>query len=140
MAKNARDVAAQWAAKMATSGDKFKAGVQAVTVNPAEQAIRQKDVMIANLVESVNNGKWEAGLRRTNLEGWRQSMLTKGARNMGPGAKDAQPDFEQFMVEFLPHIEQGKALLASMPRGDLQTNINRAVTMMQHNAKFRRRS
>ena len=67
-------------------------------------------------------------------------MLTKGLPRIASGAAQAEPKFQAFMSEFMPHIEQGLRQLQGMPRGDLNQNIQRMVAMVQHNARFRRRS
>lgn len=137
--KSAQMIAQKWATGMGNAGAAIKAGVEGVTVNPAESAIRQKDAYVNGVMRAVNDGKWENGLRRTTLQGWQESMLKKGLNRIGPGANEAKQDFEQFMTQFLPHVEAGQRMLQNTPRGDLQTNIGRAVAMIEHNAKFQRK-
>ena len=66
-------------------------------------------------------------------------MLEKGLSRVGTGASQAMPKFADFMSEFIPHLQAGVRALETMPRGDLSQNVARAVAMMQHNARFRRR-
>ena len=55
------------------------------------------------------------------------------------GAVEGKGKMADFLTDFLPHVEAGQRMLESMPRGDLQSNIARAVAMMQHNSQFKRR-
>jgi len=137
--KSAQMVAQKWANGMGSASQTIKAGVEAVSVNPAEAAIRQKDQYLAGVQRAVADGRYEAGLRRTTLQGWQDSMIKKGLARVGPGAQEAKQDFEQFMGQFLPHVEAGQRKLQSMPRGDLQTNIGRMIAMVEHNAQFQRK-
>jgi hypothetical protein len=139
MAKSAQMIAQKWANGMGSASAQIKAGVESVTTNPAEAAIRQIPQYLAGVQRAVADGKVEAGLRRTTLRGWQDAMIQKGLSRVGPGAQAAKGDFEQFMGEFLPHLEAGERMLQNMPRGDLQTNVARAVAMIEHNAKFKRK-
>lgn len=139
MAKSAADVAKKWSRNLGAAGDSIRAGVNAVTVNPAESAIRQKDAYVNGVARAAAEGKWERGLRRNSLEDWRKAMLEKGLSRVATGANQAIPKMEAFLTEWLPYEDQLKQKLASMPRGDLQTNIARAVAAIEHNAAFRRR-
>ena len=69
---------------------------------------------------------------------WKKNTIEKGQARIAPGATAAQPKFQRFMQEFLPHVEAGKRQLESMPRGDLEQNLQRAMAMARHNAAFRK--
>jgi len=139
MAKSAQQIAQKWANGMGAASATIKAGVEAVTQNPAEAAIRQIPNYLAGVQRAVSDGRVEAGLRKVSLRDWQDSMVNKGLSRVGPGAQAAKVDFEQFMGEFLPHVESGQRMLTNMPRGDLQTNIGRMVAMVEHNSKFKRK-
>ena len=64
-------------------------------------------------------------------------MLTKGLPRIAAGASSGEPKMLNFLDQFLPYVAAGKKELERIPRGDLQTNIARAVAMMEHNAKFK---
>lgn len=140
MAKSPQQVADKWARNLGASTQSITQGVQSVTVSPTSKAADRAAAYIAGINRAVQDGKFQAGLRRITLEDWKQSMLSKGVARIASGATAAVPKFAQFMGEFLPHLEAGQRILESMPRGDMPQNVQRAVRMMEHNATFRRRS
>lgn len=133
-------LAQKWARNIGAATESIKAGVNAVTVSPTEKAARAQDQYLLGVQRAVSDGKYAAGLRRVTLADWQQAMLNKGIPRVASGAMAAQPKMESFLSEFLPHVQAGQRMLESMPRGDIQQNIARAVAMIEHNAKFRRRS
>jgi hypothetical protein len=135
---SAANIANDWANKMAASGDKIRQGVQSVTESPTEKAALATDRMVAGIQRAAAEGKIQAGLRRVTLEDWRKAMIDKGVGRVGSGAMAAKPKFQDFMGEFIPWLEAGQRALESTPRGDTETNIQRAVAMMRHNSQFRR--
>jgi hypothetical protein len=134
----AASVAQRWASGMGSAGEKMKAGVQAVTEAPTARAARRQDAYLQGVQRAVSSGKYADALNRVTLQDWQQSMLNKGINRVAAGATEGKPKFQAFMTEFLPYIAQGLSQLEAMPRGDLETNINRMVTMVRHNAQFRR--
>lgn len=137
---SAQQLAQKWARNLGASTEAIKNGVAAVTTSPTAKAANRADAYVMGVQKAVADGKWQAGLRRVTLEDWKNSMLTKGVNRIGQGALAAQSKMESFLADFLPHVQSGVTALASMPRGDLAQNIQRAVFMMEHNSKFRRRS
>lgn len=135
--KNAATVADKWSRNLAGSTDSIRQGVQAVTQNPAEKAAQRVEAYLAGVQRAVADGKYARGLRRVTLQMWQEAMLNKGIGRVASGATAGKGKMVSFLEKFLPHLEAGKQKLASMPRGDLQTNIQRAVAMMEHNASFR---
>jgi hypothetical protein len=94
--------------------------------------------MLAGIQEAAASGKIEAGLRRVSLEDWRSKMIEKGIPRIASGAQSAKSNVTDFWQSFLPWLESGQRKLESMPRGDLEQNIARAIEMMRHNSQFRR--
>jgi len=135
--KNPGDVARKWQGAMARSADAIKAGVQAVTTNPAEKAIAAKDRYVEGVQRAVNSGKYERGLRRTSLSQWQNAMTEKGLQRIASGAAQAVPKMEAFLAKWLPYQESLKSKLANMPRGSLEQNIERARMAILHNADFK---
>ena len=134
--QDAATVAAKWARNLSASTASITAGVNAVTVNPATKAAAQSAAYVSGVQQAVSSGKWQRGLARTTLAGWQQSMITKGIPRIASGASAALPKVQNFMSQWLPYQAGLQTQLASTPRGDLQTNIQRAVTAMTYNAAF----
>lgn len=138
MMPTAQTVANSWAQGMSTAGEKIKAGVNAVTESPTAKAAARADAYMAGVQRAIASGKWQAALQAVTLQDWKTSMIDKGVTRIAAGAAAAKPKFQQFMTEFLPYLQQGVQQLQSMPRGDIEQNIQRAVTMMRWNSGFRR--
>lgn len=136
---NPQAVSDKWARNLGAAGEAIKAGVQAVSVAPTDKAAAAADRYAAGVARAVTDGKYQAGLRRVSLEDWKQATLRKGLNRIAAGATEGKSKMTAFLSDFIPHLEAGQRMLDSMPRGDLQTNIQRAVSMMQHNAQFKRR-
>lgn len=137
MAKNSADVAKKWMQNLSASTASIAAGVQAVTVNPAAAAAARQDAYQAGVQRAVADGSYQRGLGRVTLQSWQQAMQTKGIPRIASGAAASQPKMQAFMDKWLPYQQGLAAQLASTPRGDLQTNIQRAVTAMNYNAAFK---
>lgn len=135
--KNPSDIAAKWARNLGAATQSIQAGVQAVTVNPAQSALAQVNAYVQGVQAAVNSGKYQRGLQRVTLQSWQNAMLTKGLNRIAAGASAAQPKMEAFMTKFMPYLQGLQSQLAATPRGDLQTNIQRAVTAMQYIANFK---
>lgn len=135
--KNPTAVAAKWAQNMGRATDTIRAGVAATTQNPAEKAAARQDAYVEGVQRAVASGKFRRALGKVTLQGWQDAMNNKGLTRIASGATAAQPKMAAFLEKFLPHVEAGKQKLATMPRGDLQANIQRAVAMMEHNAQFK---
>ena len=138
MAKNAQQVADKWARNLAGSTESIKSGIAAVSVAPTEKAALAADRYASGVAASVASGDYQKGLRRVSLEDWRRAIINKGIPRIAAGAAESKPKMAAFLQEFLPHVEAGQRALESMPKGDLETNLQRAVSMMRHNASFRR--
>lgn len=138
MAKSAQHVADKWARNLGASTEAIKAGIAAVNVAPTEKAAAAADRYAQGVANSVASGDYQKGLRRVSLEDWRRAITNKGIPRIAAGAAEAKPKMAAFLTEFLPHVEAGQRALESMPKGDLETNLQRAVAMMRHNASFRR--
>lgn len=132
MAKNAAQVAANWASRLSQSTQAITDGVQGVTVAPGQAAARQKTVWQQNTAAAAN--KWAARTAAVPLSDWQQAMVTKGVPRIAQGATAAQPKMEAFMTKLLPYIESQRNALPA--RGDLSANINRMVAFTQAMAKF----
>lgn len=132
MAQTPDQIAANWASRLAGSTQKITDGINGVTVAPGIAAARQKDVWLSNT--QAAQAKWVKNVSAVSLSDWQQMTISKGVPRIASGATAAQPKFQAFMTKFLPYVQSGKANLP--PRGTLDQNINRAVAMMRHNAKF----
>ncbi|HVD03180.1 MAG TPA: hypothetical protein VNF75_03470 [Candidatus Dormibacteraeota bacterium] len=125
-------VAANWAARLASSTSKITAGVQGVTTSPGQAAARQQAAYVQNV--QANAAKWAARTAAVPLNTWQQDTINKGIPRIATGATAAIPKFTQVMTSLLPYIQsQVNALPA---RGTLDQNIARMTSFVQGMAKY----
>jgi hypothetical protein len=135
--QNAAAVADRWASRMAGSSEKIKAGIASVTVSPTAKAADAGQRWVDGVMRAFQSGKYANNLRAVTLDQWKSAATNKGIPRIAMGVNEAKPKFQNFMQKFLPHVAAGVQSLESMPRGDLNQNIERMVAMVRHNANFR---
>lgn len=134
MAQDPATIATRWAQNLGGATQKITDGVNGVTVAPGQAAARQADVWLQNT--QAAQAKWKARVAAVPLSDWQNMMINKGVPRIASGATAAVPKFQSFMTQFLPYVQAGRNALPA--RGTLDQNINRAVSMMRHNANFKR--
>lgn len=135
MAGDPNQIAADWAARLAGSGDKIQRGVRSVTTSPGQAAARQKGAYVQNVQASAD--KWAARVASVSTAEWAEATVTKGVPRIASGAQAAQGKFGAFMGQLLPHIESGRSSLPA--RGGLEQNIARMTAFTRHMSTFKRR-
>lgn len=135
MGVSPQQAAQNWSNGMQGAGAKIKAGIQAVTTSPTQLAAAASDRYQQGVLAAVASGKFAANLQAVSLQSWQQSAINKGIPRIAAGASAAVGKMQNFLTQFLPFINGVVAQLP--PRGDLQTNINRAVSVMQGAANFK---
>lgn len=126
------------ARRLGQATEDMRTGVQRVTVNPCELAAAKKDKMIQNLTAAVQDGRWEAGLKRVTLEDWKDKMINVGIGRVATGIAQAKAKVIAFAEQLLPHIDAGQAKLKSMSDLTLEDNIARMNAFTRHMASFKR--
>lgn len=135
MAGSPDQIAQDWAARLAASGDKIARGVQSVTTAPGQAAARQKSAYVQNTQAAAD--KWASRTASVSLSDWQQATINKGVPRIAAGAQAAQGTMAQFMGQLLPHIDSARASLPA--RGNLEQNIARSAAFARKMAEFRRR-
>ncbi len=139
MAKlTAAEVQEKHARRLKGSTEDIRRGIDRVTESPTLKAAAKKDKMLANLTESVNNGKWEAGLKRVTLEEWKKKARDKGVNRIAAGIDDAKEKTTAFFEKLLPHVDKGQEKIKNMPDITLDDNIGRMTEFVRHMATFKR--
>jgi len=119
--------------------DDMRKGIEGVSSSPTAKAAGKADKMRANILQSIDSGKWAAGLNRVTLEEWKGKMIEKGLNRVASGIDGASDKVTAFAAEFLPHLDKGQDLIKKMPDLTLEDSINRMTTFIRHVAKFKRR-
>lgn len=137
--KDPKSIGEKWVRRTQAATQDMVNGVNAVTVNPAQQAIAKEQKLLNNVTQAIQSGKWRRGMQTVTLEGWKASMVQKGAPRVAAGAQSSQGKMEQFYSELLPYQEQLQTKLNAMPDLTLEDSINKMVTWTRGMSNFKRR-
>lgn len=118
--------AANWVRGMQGSTAKITAGVNAVTVAPGAAAARQAGVWAANTAAAQQ--KYAKNVASVSLQDWQAAVLNKGVQRVAAGATASEGKMAAAMTQILPQI--ANIVQSLPPRGDINANIQRAVTYM----------
>ena len=130
-------IAQKWSQRLGGSTDEIRRGVQAVTKAPGQAAADAADLWLMKVSQSRD--KFRTNSAKVTLADWQSAMLDKGVQRVAQGATAGIPKMANFMADFLPHLEAGQRIVASMPKGTVEDSIQRAAAMIRHNANFKRR-
>ena len=126
------------ASRLKGAVEDMRRGVERVTTAPTAKAAAKAAKMKANLVASIDSGKWAAGLNRVTLEEWKSKMINKGVNRVASGIDEAAPKVVDFATKLLPHIDKGVDKIKGMSDLTLEDSINRMTTFVRHMATFKR--
>jgi hypothetical protein len=129
---------AKWVNNLSNSTQAITDGVNSVTTAPGQAAARQVQTWLARVQASAQ--KWATNTAAVSLPDWQQSMITTGIPRIASGAQAKQGKYQAFATKFFPYLQTGVAQVKAMPKVTLQDGINRAVAMINHNAKFSNKS
>lgn len=132
------EMAEKWNRRIKAAGPDIRRGIEGVEESPTLAAAAKVEKFRTKLLDSIDNGKWEAGLRRVSLEEWRSAALNKGLPRISAGADEALPKVREFAEEILPHIARGQTEVAKMPDFTIEDSIARVGTFIRHMATFKR--
>jgi len=127
----------RWVTNLSNSTAAMTAGVNRVTVSPGVAAARSADKWLAKVSQARD--KYARRVGAMTLGDWQNSMTSYGIGRVAQGAQAKQGKMQNFMSEYLPYLSAGVAKVDSMPKQTLEDGINRAVTMIRHNAAFQRK-
>lgn len=130
--------AEKWQRRLQSAAPDITNGINRVDSSPTEKAAGKKDKMLANVTAAVQNGKWEAGLRRVTLADWKKAAVEKGVPRIAQGAAGAAPKVTNFASQLLPFQDTLQAQVKGMPDLTLEDSINRMSTWVRGMAKFTR--
>ena len=123
--------AAKYKSGVQGGATRYSDGISNVTVAPSVKAIASKDKMIANWLDSINNGKWEQNLGAITLTQWQNASKTKGATNYASSADSASQKYSAWATNAYPIIKQIQDEVKAMPNTTMQDSINRMIHNVQ---------
>ena len=114
------------------------AGVNAVETNPATKAIAKKQKLMQNWNAAMQSGKWERGMKRVTLDGWKQSMIEKGVGRVAAGIDASMDKTTEFYAELLPFQDDLSKKIDNLPDLTIEDSIQRASTWIRGMSNFRK--
>jgi hypothetical protein len=105
--------------------------------DPTAAAVSMKATWQAKVSSTETANKWEQALRNVGFQGYLYGVRAKGVNRFPQGIDAGTVYMQQFMSQFLPHVAAGLAQVYRLPKTNIEESINRAATMIRHNAKFR---
>jgi hypothetical protein len=131
-----QEAATKWKERLSAATGEIERGVAKVTVAPGMAAAAQMQKYLNGVTENAQ--KWRTNVSKVSLAEWQESMKNVGIPRISQGAAAKVGKVEQFQAEFQPHLEAVMKQVNSMPSTTQAQRIQRAVAMMEGNAKFKR--
>ena len=122
---------AKWQRRTQAAVPDYQAGVKSVTEAPGVKAAKQANAMLQGVTQAVSSGKWARRVADVPLQAWQDAAANIGAQRIAAGVAAAAPKMNEAISNLLADLQATMAEVERTPRGDLQTNIQRAVTQMQ---------
>jgi len=122
----------KWNRRLKGAVGDIQAGIDAVTESPAEKAILKKEKFRTRLVESIDNGTWEAGLAKVSLTDWKANTKKKVGERLASGVDAAMPKRKAFDQWQTNRLNQILPKIAEMPDLSLEDSVNRVRAFMEH--------
>ena len=131
MAKvNAAQWLQKWGQNLNAAGTYIQNGVNAVSQAPGVAAAAAQDRMLANLTAAVTSGVWARNVAGVSLGDWKAAMVNKGLPRIAQGVTAAQKNKTTAIQDLLTAVDASVQVANATPRGNLQQNIQRAVSFM----------
>ena len=111
-------------------------GISRMTTAPGVEAGKKQDKMLANLTESVQNGKWKRGVESVSLADWQAKAVGKGIPRIAGGIDAAKDKTISFASKLLPAVDAAAAKTRNMPDRTLQDSIARMTSFVTDMSKF----
>jgi len=118
--------------------DDIERGIDRTDKNPMEEAIKKKEKWQARLQEAMSKGKWEAGLKRVDVNTWKETTKELMRSRLPSGIEKSRDKITAFAQELLSYQEGIKKKIESMPDITLEDRIRRMETWIREMAKFKR--
>lgn len=128
-------IQAKWLRNIQAATPDVQAGIARVSQAPGQAAAAQRQTWQNNVLAAGD--KWERNVKAVSLADW-QTAATAGVQRIAQGAQTKQDKVGRHLAAYLPYLAQGMAKVDAMPKGTLEQNLARMVTMVRHSAAYKR--
>lgn len=134
--KDPTAVLKKWQTNAGNAGESIKAGVNAVTSPPSQQAANAADLWQQQVSSQTAKDKFVQNLQKVTLQDWKNAMLDKGVSNYQNGIRGATQKMQRFLTAFLPVAAASSEQVKAMPKGTEADSIARMVQNMRNMKAF----
>ncbi len=140
MAKDAAKIAAKQIRRAQEASQDYIDGVNSVTEAPGQKAVRKKDKLKANFIQSVDSGKWEEATKAVSRDEWVATTVAKGGARYAAGVEEARGKITAFQEELQTFLNSTKAEIDNMPDATPEQRKAKMVANFDRMKKFKRRN
>lgn len=119
-----------------TKAEKIREGIAAVAESPGVAAFRNIDKMVANFMQSFNDGSLGAALQGIDLAAWKEAALA-GVSRIGPGMERKRQVIETFHAALQDYQLSYTAAIDRMPSTSLEDSRARMNKNFDEMSKFK---
>jgi hypothetical protein len=125
MALNGAQIAKRWLQGVSSTAaqEKYKEGVDAVTVHPGQLAAAQADKMKANVVAAIESNLWQTRVQKGTLGDWKTRTKAKGASRLSTGATASLDKYTEAANKMAPVWEDIKITAQGMPSNTMEEKL-----------------
>lgn len=136
MAKTAAQMATNWQNAMTNpqTAAKYKAGIQATTVNPMQKAAspEAQQLYLMKTQQAVQSGKMANRLNATPMTTWQNNAANIGSTQLSVGAQKGQAKVVAHFQKWQPIYQQASQAAAAIPKdGTVGTAMAKVQAAMQ---------
>ncbi len=125
MAKvTAAEFVEKWSRRTTQATEDYERGIRRVQEAPGVKAAQQADVMISNLQAAMP--KWKERVQSVSLQQWQDKAIKKGKGRIAEGVNQASAGLLPTATALLAAVDNAKAGISGMKRGNLEQNLARA--------------
>ena len=133
--KSPDEITEKWARKLKAATEDIRVGVDRTDKNPAEEAIKAKELMKKKILEAIESGRWEKALSKVTLDEWKRKMKEFGVRNISVGvdkAKAKRAEFDRWLIDA---VNGALGEIRTEKTGDIEDSIARMSEFIRGMAK-----
>jgi len=125
--KTAQQAAANWAASAGRAQTQWQTGVESYNGDWAGATTSQQSVMLQNVTQAVQSGKWARGVQAVGTQGWKSRTVSKAA-NFGVGFQAGASNQAASAAKIMQALQ---SIVPSLPpRGTFEQNKIRSTSLM----------
>lgn len=124
--KPASQWASNWSGSSAKASGNYVAGIQAYSGDWASATVAAQGLMLQNVTQAIQNGRWSTGVQRAGTTKWKQ-MSEQKSTNYVTGFSAGGNNYAAAAAKLQPFLSSAVAALPA--RGDINQNLQRSAAL-----------